>query len=172
MNSVKVTAIANWESLICVKNVQSFLRFTNFYWHFIKKFSQLTSPLTALIWKDIKFNWSSAAEQTFWALKAAFTSALILIIFNLNKFLTVESDSSDCITEEVLLQSDSQSVLYSVTYFFICILSAECNYDIYNKKLLTIIHIFKEWRSELEGAAEQIQVITDYKNLEYFMITK
>ena len=39
INSVKVTAIANWESLICVKDVQSFLRFTNFYWRFIKRFS-------------------------------------------------------------------------------------------------------------------------------------
>ena len=62
MNSVKVTAIANWEFSICVKNVQSFLRFTNFYWYFIKEFSQLISSLTALIWKDIKFNWSLAAE--------------------------------------------------------------------------------------------------------------
>ena len=50
--------------------------------------------------------------------------------------------------------------------------SAECNYNIYNKELLPIIHAFKEWRSKLEGAAEQIQVITDYKNLEYFMIIK
>ena len=50
--------------------------------------------------------------------------------------------------------------------------SVECNYDIYNKELLIIIHTFKEWRSELKGAAEQIQVITDYKNLEYFIIIK
>ena len=50
--------------------------------------------------------------------------------------------------------------------------SAECNYDIYNKELLAIIHVFEEWRSELKGAAEQIQVITNHKNLKYFMITK
>ena len=93
-------------------------------------------------------------------------------MFNLDKFLTVKSDSSDCITEEMLLQSDSQKVLYSVIYFFTHMSSAECNYNIYNKKLLIIIHIFKKWRSELDDAAEQIQVITDYKNLEYFMITK
>ena len=50
--------------------------------------------------------------------------------------------------------------------------SAECNYDIYNKELLAIICAFEEWRPELEGAAEQVQVITDHKNLEYFMIIK
>ena len=77
-------------------------------------------------------------------------------MFNLNKLSTVESDSSDCITEEMLSQLNSQRVLHSVIYFSTCMSSAECNYDIYNKKLLIIIHIFKEWRSELEGAAEQI----------------
>ena len=50
--------------------------------------------------------------------------------------------------------------------------SAECNYDIYDKELLAIIRAFKEWRPELKEAAEQIQVITDHKNLKYFMITK
>ena len=172
MNSAKITAIANWEASICVKDVQSFLSFANFYQRFIKSFSQLADPLTALIWKDIKFEWSLTAEQTFQALKTAFSSALILIMFDLNKPSTVKSDSSDCVTEGVLSQPDSQRVLHSVTYFSTCMASAECNYDIYDKELLAIICAFKEWRPELEGAAEQVQVITDHKNLEYFMTTK
>ena len=172
MDSAKVTAIVNWESSTCVKNVQSFLGFANFYWRFIKGFSQLASPLTALTQKDIKFNWSSATEQAFQALKAAFTSALILVMFNLDKPLTVESDSSDCVTGGVLSQSDSQGVLHSVAYFSTRMSPAECNYDIYNKELLAIIRTFEEWRPELDGAAEQVQVITDHKNLEYFMIIK
>ena len=49
MNSAKITAIANWETSTCVKDVQSFLSFANFYWRFIKSFSQLANPLTALI---------------------------------------------------------------------------------------------------------------------------
>ena len=72
----------------------------------------------------------------------------------------------------MLSQSDSQRVLHPVTYFSTCMSSAECNYDIYNKELLTISHAFEEWRSELEGAVKQVQVITDHKNLEYFIITK
>ena len=102
------------------------------------------SSLTALICKDIKFNWSSATEQTFQELKAAFSSVSILVMFNLNKPLTVKSDSSDCVTERVLSQSDSQGVLHSVTYFSTCMTSAECNYDIYDKKLLVIICAFEE----------------------------
>ena len=172
MDSAKITVIANWEASTCVKDVQSFLSFANFYQRFIKSFSQLVSPLTALTWKDIKFDWSSTAEQTFQALKTAFSSASILIMFDLNKLSTVESDSSDCVTEGVLSQSDSQGVLHSVTYFSTRMAPAECNYDIYDKELLAIICAFEEWRPELESAAEQVQVITDHKILEYFMTTK
>ena len=75
-------------------------------------------------------------------------------MFDLDKPSTVKSDSSDCITEEVLSQSDSQRVLHSVIYFSTCMSPAECNYKIYNKELLTIIHIFEKWRPELKGAAE------------------
>ncbi|KAI0991735.1 hypothetical protein K3495_g16452, partial [Podosphaera aphanis] len=49
---------------------------------------------------------------------------------------------------------------------------AECNYEIYDKELLAIVRAFEEWRPELEGAAHPIAVISDHKNLEYFMSTK
>ena len=48
----------------------------------------------------------------------------------------------------------------------------EVNYEIYDKELLAIICAFKEWRSELEGSAFSLKVITDHQNLEYFMSTK
>ena len=93
-------------------------------------------------------------------------------MFDSDKPSTVESDSSDCVTEGVLSQPDSQGVLHPVAYFSTRMAPAECNYDIYDKELLAIIRAFEEWRPELEGAAEQVQVITDHKNLEYFMTTK
>ena len=65
-------------------------------------------------------------------------------MFDSDKLFTVKSDSSDCVTERVLSQSDSQRVLHSVTYFSTCIASAECNYDIYDKELLAIICAFEE----------------------------
>ena len=50
----------------------------------------------------------------------------------------------------------------------------ECNYEIYDKELLVIIHVFEEWRLKLSGipVEDPIKVIIDYKNLEYFMSTK
>ena len=102
------------------------------------------SPLTALTDKNIKFNWTATEEQTFQTLKTAFFSASILVIFDSDKRFTVKLDSSDCVTDEVLSQSDSQGVLHSVTYFLTWMAPAECNYDIYDKELLAIICAFEE----------------------------
>jgi len=49
---------------------------------------------------------------------------------------------------------------------------AECNYEIYNKELMAIVRAFEEWRSHLEGSRHAIQVLSDHKNLEYFMSMK
>ena len=44
----------------------------------------------------------------------------------------------------------------------------ECNYQIYDKKLLAIIRYLKHWRPELEYTEISIKIFTDYKNLIYF----
>ena len=59
-----------------------------------------------------------------------------------------------------------------MVYFFSRISPAECNYEIYDKELLAVIRAFEKWRPELEGAPYKIGVITDYKNLKYFISTK
>jgi hypothetical protein len=43
---------------------------------------------------------------------------------------------------------------------------AEINYPIYNKELLAIIKAFEEWRPEVSGTKEPIEVFLDYKALE------
>ena len=49
---------------------------------------------------------------------------------------------------------------------------AELNYNIYNKKLLGIITVLKEWRAFLYSIIELFRVIMDYKNLVKFVTTK
>jgi hypothetical protein len=46
------------------------------------------------------------------------------------------------------------------------------NYDIYDKELLTIITVLKEWRVFLQKTTELFIVKTDYKNLIRFLTTK
>ena len=49
---------------------------------------------------------------------------------------------------------------------------AECNYKIYDKKFLIIVKVFKEWRLELKKSRFLVEIITDHKNLKYFIFNK
>jgi len=72
----------------------------------------------------------------------------------------------------VLSQRDHEGVLHLMAYCSKKHSPAECNYDIYNKELMAIIKALEEWRPECEGAAYPLQLITDHKNLKYFMSKK
>ena len=172
MDPAKVDTIINWPTLMNVKDVQSFLGFANFYKRFIYDYSKIAAPLTCLICKDVAFKWSSECEDAFNTLKRAFTSDVILCHYNSDLKLVMKTDASDYVSEGILLQYNENDVLHPVAYFFKKHSPAECNYEIYNKELMAIICTFKEWRPELEGSSTPVEVITDHKNLEYFMLTK
>jgi len=81
----------------------------------------------------------------------------------------IESDASDCVSAGVLSQQDDDGVLHRVAYYSKKHSLAECNYDIYDKELMAMINALEEWIPECEGAMYPLQLITDHKNLEYFM---
>jgi hypothetical protein len=64
--------------------------------------------------------------------------------------------------------------LHSVTFFSKNLASIKCNYEIYDKELLTIVRCFEQWRSELLSIELNVSVkmSIDHKSLEYFMIIK
>ena len=172
MNSAKVSTIVKWLFLINIKNIQSFLSFTNFYQRFIYDYSKLAFPLTHLTKKDISFEWTTECQSAFDALKKAFMSDVILHHYNSDLKIIVETDASDYVSGGILSQYDKNGVLHPIAYFFKKHNPAECNYEIYDKELMVIICTFEEWCPELEGSTYLINVITDHKNLEYFMFTK
>ena len=72
----------------------------------------------------------------------------------------------------VISQLDLNGQLRPITYFSTKMSPAEYNYEIYDKELLVIIRAFELWRLELEGTKRPVTVVSDYKNLEYFITTK
>jgi hypothetical protein len=50
--------------------------------------------------------------------------------------------------------------------------NVEQNYDIHDKEMLAIMRALSEWRHYLEGATHKVEILTDHKNLEYFMGAK
>jgi hypothetical protein len=172
MDPKKVSTVRDWETPHNLKDVQAFLGFANFYRRFIKDYSKVVSPMTALTKKDVAFMWSPACQSAFDKLKEAFTSAPVLRHFDPDRQIVVETDASDYVSAGILSQYDEEGVLHPVAFFSKKHSPAECNYEIYDKELMAIVRCFEEWRPELESTVSPVQVLTDHKNLEYFMSTK
>ena len=95
MDDAKIQVIRDWPTPHKVKDIQSFLGFSNFYWQFIASYSDITIPLTHLTHKDAPWVWSPQCEESFQLLKIAFTLAPILHHFDPSLPPIVETDTSN-----------------------------------------------------------------------------
>jgi hypothetical protein len=145
MDPTKVTTIQEWLTPVDIKDMQSFLGFATFYQHFIRGYSAIVAPLTRLTRKNTAFVWDTACTNSFAALKHAFTTAMILHHFDYNCEAIVETDTSDYVSAGILSQYDDKGILHLVAFFSKKHSLAECNYEIYDKELMAIVHAFEEW---------------------------
>ncbi|KAL0199933.1 hypothetical protein M9458_003120, partial [Cirrhinus mrigala] len=173
MDPDKVKAVVDWPTPDSRKALQRFLGFANSYRHFIRNFSQLASPLTALTSAKTTFRWSSAADSAFANLKSRFVSAPILVAPDPTRQFVVEVDASELGVGAVLSQrSASDDRMHPCAFFSRSLTPAERNYDIGNRKLLAVKLALEEWRHWLEGSGVPFIVWTDHKNLEYIRSAK
>ena len=84
----------------------------------------------------------------------------------------METNTLDYTLTAILFIVNKENKVYLITFHFHTFTAVELNYDIHDKELLAIFEAFKIWRHYLEGLVYPIDVIIDYKNLEYFSTTK
>ena len=68
----------------------------------------------------------------------------MLAHFNPNRKVLVKANALNYISTEILSQRDEKEVLYLIAFFLKKHSSTEYNYEIYNKKLITIVRYFEE----------------------------
>ncbi len=174
MNSEKIEIILQWVTSQNLKQVQNFLKFCNFYKRFIQNFAKIVKSLIKLTRKNVSFLWNEACKQTFELLKKTIIKVFILTHFDSKKQIYIKSDSSNFVFAEILSQVKKNDELYLVIFFSKNLASIECNYEIYDKELLTIVQCFKQWKSELLFIKLNvlIKMLINHKNLKYFMFIK
>ena len=179
MNSKKIDVIVNWKSLKCVKDVQVFFDFANFYRKFIFDYFRIITSLNRLTKNEEKsfaFSWNSNdfEEVAFRVLKLAFITTSILQHFNSDNETWIEIDVFDFVVVAIFSQMKSNDKFHFVVYMFKKMSSTKCNYEIYDKKLLTIIKTFEKWRSKCANTSIKnfIKIFIDHKNLKHFMTSK
>jgi hypothetical protein len=73
----------------------SFLKLARYYCRFIPNFSKIAKPMTKLLEKDGKFNWSQQCEDVFLTLKKLLTTAPVLAPPDIEKPFDLYCDASD-----------------------------------------------------------------------------
>jgi hypothetical protein len=172
MNFEKIRAIVEWDTSNHLKDVQTFLKFVNFYRRFIKNFFKIVKSLIRMTRKNQSFYWFEDCQIAFEQLKKRIIETFVLSYFSFELKTFLESNSSDYVSIEILSQKENDDHIKSVIYFFKTLSFAECNYEIYDKELLTIIRCFEQWRAELQSVEKFINVLIDHKSLEHFMTIK
>ncbi len=172
MNFRKVQAVVEWSTSTNLTQMQFFVNFCNFYRRFIKNFSKIVRSLIQLTQKEMIFEWDQACQTIFDYMKKRMTEVFILRHFDQNKETILETDSFNYVNDDILSQYDNKETLHSMIYYSKNLSLVECNYKIYDKKLLAIIRVFKHWWSELKLTELLIKMFTDHQALTSLMKDK
>jgi hypothetical protein len=90
----KVQDVLSWNAPTSVGDIQSFLGLAGNYQRFIEGFSKTSKPMTELLEKYKKFLWTSTYEASFQELKKRLTTALILVMPDMEKSFSIYCDAS------------------------------------------------------------------------------
>ena len=165
VDSAKIEAVVNWKSPQNVTEVRSFLGLAGYYRRFVRGFSVIASPLTKLLRKGIKFEWTDKCQNSFELLKGMLVEAPVLTQPTSGKEYTLYSDAS-CIGLGCVLMQDGKVVSYASRQ----LKPHEQNYPTLDLELAAVVFALKIWRHYLYG--EKCRIYTDHKSLKYLLTQK
>jgi hypothetical protein len=94
VDTSKVQDVLSWNAPTSVGNIQSFLGLAGYYRRFIEGFLKIRKPMTELLEKDKRFEWTPAYKASFQKLKNRLTTALILVMPDMKKTFSIFYDAS------------------------------------------------------------------------------
>ncbi|EDN04910.1 hypothetical protein HCAG_08572 [Histoplasma mississippiense (nom. inval.)] len=176
----RVDTILDWPEPRTINELQTFLGFVNFYRRFIYKFSIITAPLTELLkGYETKKGKNNAPVQldenckhAILQLKECFTKAPLLVHFDPQRKLRIETDGSGVAIAAVISQLMDDGHWHPIAFWSRKLTEAERHYQTYDLEMLPIVEAFRQWRHYLHGSRHPIVVLSDHANLRRFMTTK
>jgi hypothetical protein len=117
-----------------------------YYRRFIENFSKIAKPMTELLKKEKKFQWTDECEVSFQELKKRLVSAPILCLLDLEKEFQVYCDASRLGLGSVLMQGEKV-----IAYASRQLKKHETNYPTHDLELASVVHALKTWRHYLMG---------------------
>ncbi|WVZ89741.1 LOW QUALITY PROTEIN: hypothetical protein U9M48_036106 [Paspalum notatum var. saurae] len=146
----KVEDVLNWKQPQTVTQIQSFL---GYYRRFIKDFSKIAKPMTALTQKKCKVYMEPKMRRSIWNIEE--TSNFSTCI---TKPFDVYCDASGSGLGCVLMQ-EGRVIAYTSSQ----LRKPEVNYPTHDLELLAVVYALKKWRHYLLG--NTCHIYTDHKSL-------
>jgi hypothetical protein len=156
----KIRSIMEWPTPKDVSDIRSFMGLAGYYRRFIKGFSKIGCPITALQKKGIKFIWTSKCEERFQELKYLLTHAPVLKIADPDNDFLVCTDACKEGLRGVLMQ-EGRVIFYTSRKLN----EHEINYVTHDLELAAIVHALKMWRHYLLG--RRFVLMTDHCGLRH-----
>jgi hypothetical protein len=101
----KVASVTEWVSPKNVGDIRSFFGLAGYYWRFMENFSKIAKPMTEILKKDKKFEWTDSCEASFQELKKRLVSAAVLCLPDIHNFFQVYCDASRQGLGSILMQN-------------------------------------------------------------------
>ena len=162
VNPAKIEAAVSYKLPQNVTEVRSFLGLAGYYRRFVKGFSVITSLLTKLLRKRVKFEWDDKCQLSLEQLKKILVKAPVLTQPTLGREYAMYSVASKIGLACVLIQ-DGKVVAYASRQ----LKPHEQNYPPHNLELVAVVFNLKIWRHYLFG--EKCRIFTDHKSLKYLL---
>lgn len=163
----KLSCIENFPQPKTAKQLRGFIGLCSYYRRFVKDFSSIIAPMTALVGKrkgSQSIEWSEAAEESFKTLKRALITAPLLASPDFTQPFTIECDASSVGIGSVLLQ-EIEGIQHPVAFHSRLLTKPERNYSTTERELLAVVDSINHFRAYIEGS--KFTVITDHMSLRW-----
>jgi len=165
----KTKCVLNFPIPVNTKDVKSFLGLSGYYRRFIPNYGCIAKPLTTLLKKDTKFQWSDLCQKAFDELKNILTKEPLLQYPDFNQPFNLTCDASNyaigCVLSQGTIGKDPPIAYASRT-----LNRAEQNYSTTEKELCAIVWGVKQFRPYLLG--QKFNIITDHRALSWLFNIK
>ena len=150
MQKNRMLIVQNWFMFCSHRNVQTFIKFVNFYRRFVNEFFKIIANLIDLLKKAInekfsfKFKLIVEKKEFFKRFKIVFTTIFMLWHFFFEFKIFFETDSSNFAISNIIFQLFENEKWHSVVYWFKKMIFSKRNYVVEKQKLLIIVEACKQ----------------------------
>lgn len=158
----KIRAMLNIPTPKSTSEVRRILGISSWYRRFVKDYATLVAPLTNLLRKNKRFEWSEECERAWVSVKECLVTAPVLAMPDYEREFVIQADASNFGIGAVLTQNfdDGERV---IAYLSRSLSRQERNFSTTEKECLAVLYAIEKFRPYIEGS--HFTVITDHFSL-------